>query len=324
MVYISGIRRYNSKIGVNLYPLPIGGYSLVMEYYFPENIDISLVAQATKVHIVKQTRESFPNYKKIIVQFTKTSILLSDYMYFYIHGGGTTSSNPEGYLIFYGVNSLTDDASPQIYSHPLNTGMFDYEDDKMKMNMDLDLNGHALVGVQNSFFIPGWYDYTKDSHIIYLNSVSEHQIIPFDCVLKKIVFTFTAIIPSLRLGIDVTLLSSIGNGGIGTKCAENTTRKKCAKIPRSNISGMCGMPRSNFPRSNISGMCGMSGMPRSNAKVKWENKNVQKSQGQIFQECVECQEFQECQGQISQGQMGNRKKPEKWESVTKIKKTINT
>ena len=29
-------------------------------------------------------------------------------------------------------------------------------------------------------------------------------------------------------------------------------------------------------------------------------KNVQKSQGQIFQECVECQE---CQGQKSQGQI---------------------
>ena len=29
-------------------------------------------------------------------------------------------------------------------------------------------------------------------------------------------------------------------------------------------------------------------------------KNVPKSQGQIFQECVECQEFQECQGQIFQ------------------------
>ena len=59
------------------------------------------------------------------------------------------------------------------------------------------------------------------------------------------------------------------------KCAENPTRKKCAKIPRSNISGMCGMlgmPRSNFPRSNI------SGMPRSNSQG-------QISQGQIFQEC---------------------------------------
>ena len=79
-------------------------------------------------------------------------------------------------------------------------------------------------------------------------------------------------------------------------------------------------------------------------------KNVQKSQGQIFQECVECVEcqgqiFQECQGQMPrsnakvkcQGQMPrsnvkvkfpkvkwetgkNRKKPEKWESVTKMKK----
>ena len=77
--------------------------------------------------------------------------------------------------------------------------------------------------------------------------------------------------------------SSIGDGGIGTKCAENTTRKKCAKIPRSNISGMSrsNFPRSNgkikmgkIPRSNISGICGMSGMsgisgmPRSTAKVK--------------------------------------------------------
>ena len=67
------------------------------------------------------------------------------------------------------------------------------------------------------------------------------------------------------------MYSSIGNGGIGTKCAETTTWKKFAKIPRSNISGICGM----------SGMCGI---PRSNAKVKWE-----KSQGQIFQEFVECQ-----------------------------------
>ena len=40
LVYIPGIRRYNSQIGVNLYSLPRGDYSLVMEYYFPENINI--------------------------------------------------------------------------------------------------------------------------------------------------------------------------------------------------------------------------------------------------------------------------------------------
>ena len=53
-------------------------------------------------------------------------------------------------------------------------------------------------------------------------------------------------------------------------------------------------------------------------------KNVQKCQGQIFQECQgqmpRSNAKVKCQGQMSQGQMGNRKKPEKWESVTKMKK----
>ena len=210
LVYISGIRRYNSKIGVNLYPLPIGDYSLVMEYYFPENIDITLVAQATKVQIVKQTRESFPNYKKIIVQFTKSSILLSDYMYFFIHGGGTTSSNPEGYLIFYGVNSLTDDVSPQIYSHPLNTGMFDYEDDKMKMKMDLDLNGHALVGIQNSFFIHGYFEKSQNPIDMVFHKFT-NQIVPRDCILTNVLCYFLPFEPTdlaFKFRIEITKSSS--------------------------------------------------------------------------------------------------------------------
>ena len=210
LVYISGIRRYNSKIGVNLYPLPIGDYSLVMEYYFPENIDITLVAQATNVHIVKQTRESFPNYKKIIVQFTKTSILLSDYMYFFIHGGGTTSSNPEGYLIFYGVNSLTEDVSPQIYSHPLNTGMFDYEDDKMKMKMDLDLNGHDLIGIQNSFFIHGYFDKSQNPIDVVFHKYT-NQIVPRDCILTNILCYFLPFEPTnltFKFRIEITKSSS--------------------------------------------------------------------------------------------------------------------
>ena len=32
--YIRGTQRYDAKIGVNLYPLPIGNYTLVMEYFF--------------------------------------------------------------------------------------------------------------------------------------------------------------------------------------------------------------------------------------------------------------------------------------------------
>ena len=194
VVYTSGSQRYNSKIGVNLYPLPTGNYTLVMEYFFPENISISLVAQATKVTISKQTRANFPEYKQITVHFVKSSNPLSDYLYFYIRGGGTTSTNPEGYLIFYGTKGFLDVVPPKIYSHPLNSGMFLFDDDKMKMNMDLDLNGHALVGVQNSFFIHGYFE--KSQNPIDVVFQFTNQIIPMNCILTNILCYFLPFEPT--------------------------------------------------------------------------------------------------------------------------------
>ena len=209
VVYTSGSQRYNSKIGVNLYPLPMGNYTLVMEYFFPENISISLVAQATKVTISKQTRANFPEYKQITVHFVKSSNLLSDYMYFYIRGGGTTSTNPEGYLIFYGVKGFLDVVPPKIYSHPLNSGMFLFDDDKMKMNMDLDLNGHALVGVQNYFFIHGYFD--KSQNPIDVVFQFTNQIIPMNCILTNILCYFLPFEPTdltFKFRIEITKSSS--------------------------------------------------------------------------------------------------------------------
>ena len=205
VVYTSGSQRYNSKIGVNLYPLPTGNYTLVMEYFFPENISISLVAQATKVTISKQTRANFPEYKQITVHFVKSSNPLSDYMYFYIRGGGTTSTNPEGYLIFYGTKGFLDVVPPKIYSHPLNSGMFLFDDDKMKMNMDLDLNGHALVGVQNSFFIHGYFE--KSQNPIDVVFQFTNQIIPMNCILTNILCYFLPFEPTdltFKFRIEIT------------------------------------------------------------------------------------------------------------------------
>ena len=209
VVYTSGSQRYNSKIGVNLYPLPTGNYTLVMEYFFPENISISLVAQATKVTISKQTRANFPEYKQITVHFVKSSNPLSDYMYFYIRGGGTTSTNPEGYLIFYGVKGFLDVVPPKIYSHPLNSGMFLFDDDKMKMNMDLDLNGHALVGVQNSFFIHGYFE--KSQNPIDVVFQFTNQIVPRDCILTNVLCYFLPFEPTdlaFKFRIEITRSSS--------------------------------------------------------------------------------------------------------------------
>ena len=62
LVYTAGTQNYNSKIGINLYPLPIGKYTVIMEYFFPEDRNISLLAEATTAVINKQQTANFPNY----------------------------------------------------------------------------------------------------------------------------------------------------------------------------------------------------------------------------------------------------------------------
>ena len=209
LVYTAGTQNYNSKIGINLYPLPIGKYTIIMEYYFPEDTGISLSCEASTAVIAKQTSKNFSDYTKLLVQFDQRTKDTPDYLYFNIRGSATTSTNPEGYLIFYGIKGWVDILPPEIYERALEASMFEFDNGKMKMNMDLDLNGNSLEGANSSFFIQGWYERAKDSHGIYLNPVNEFQIIPFDCVLNKIVFHIVDDnIPSIRLAIDVTILGS--------------------------------------------------------------------------------------------------------------------
>ena len=258
VVYTSGSQRYNSKIGVNLYPLPIGNYTLVMEYFFPENISISLVAQATKVIISKQTRANFPEYKQITVHFVKSSNPLSDYMYFYIRGGGTTSTNPEGYLIFYGVKGFLDVVPPKIYSHPLNTGMFLFDDDKMKMNMDLDLNDHALVGVQNSFFIHGYFEKSQNPIDVVFHKFT-NQIIPMDCILTNILCYFLPFEPT-----DLTFNFRMEI----TRSSQNPQSQLCHSSSLSRSQDLpCGLAFSKLDllRAYIFASVGNAGIPHDKA-----------------------------------------------------------
>ena len=64
LVYTTGTQNYNSKIGINLYPLPVGKYTVIMEYYFPEDTNISFVARSTTALIERQTTTSFTDHKK--------------------------------------------------------------------------------------------------------------------------------------------------------------------------------------------------------------------------------------------------------------------
>ena len=133
LIYTSGTQNYDSKIGINLYPLPIGKFTIIMEYHFPEDINISLLAEASTAIINKQTITNFTSHKKQLVQINQQTKDTPDYLFFTIRGSGTTATNPECYLVFYGVKEWVDTVPSEIYDHALETGMFEYKNGDMQM-----------------------------------------------------------------------------------------------------------------------------------------------------------------------------------------------
>ena len=100
LVYTSGTQNYDSQIGINIFSLPVGKYSIIMEYFWPEDTGVSLSCEASTAMLIKQTSKNFSDYTKLLVQFDQKSKDTPDYLYFNIRGRASTSTNPEGYLIF--------------------------------------------------------------------------------------------------------------------------------------------------------------------------------------------------------------------------------
>ena len=149
LIYTSGTQNYDSKIGINLYPLPVGKFTIIMEYYFPEDINISLLAEASTAIINKQTITNFTSYKKL-VQINQQTKDTPDYLFFTIRGSGTTATNPEGYLVFYGVKEWVDTVPSEIYDHALETGMFEYKNGDMQMQTDINMNTHKIENLSDA------------------------------------------------------------------------------------------------------------------------------------------------------------------------------
>ena len=148
-----------------------------------------------------------------------------DYLFFNIRGSGTTSTNPEGYLVFYGVKEWMDLVPPQIYDRALETGMFSYENGKMKMNMDLDLNGFSLINSGEDFFyLKGFYNKANIimPELIRVATGGPIFSIPYNCYLVEVFALITSVAPNndykfklvittIKPSSTITSLSSTNN-----------------------------------------------------------------------------------------------------------------
>ena len=98
-----GSNNYRSRMGFNLYPLPLGTYTMIFEYHPPQNTNIQLSCQSTTAYVHRQVQKNFTHYVKLLVQINNNSKTTPDFIFFTIHGTDVIA-NPEAYIIVYGVN----------------------------------------------------------------------------------------------------------------------------------------------------------------------------------------------------------------------------
>ena len=163
----AGTNDYRSRMGFNLYPLPLGTYTIIFEYYFPENTNIQLSCQSTTAYVHKQIQKDFTDYSKLLVQINNNSKTTPDYLFFTIHGTAVVN-NPEGYIIVYGVKDWSDSVDPNIYDDAFYVQMFQYKNGDMQMQTNINVNNHKITNLNKGI------NDTDAVNKLQLDSVSVH------------------------------------------------------------------------------------------------------------------------------------------------------
>ena len=162
-----GTNDYRSRMGFNLYPLPLGTYTIIFEYYFPENTNIQLSCQSTTAYVHKQIQKDFTDYSKLLAQINNNSKTTPDYLFFTIHGTAVVS-NPEGYIIVYGVKDWSDSVDSSVYDDAFYVQMFEYKNGDMQMQTNINVNNHKITNLNKGI------NDTDAVNKLQLDSVSVH------------------------------------------------------------------------------------------------------------------------------------------------------
>ena len=88
--------KYASRIGFNLYQLPAGAYTFVVEFFPLTLNNPSIDCLSTSINVNHQTMKNFPTYCKNLVQLHKWKISTPEYLMVDIKCDGTSSSPTNG------------------------------------------------------------------------------------------------------------------------------------------------------------------------------------------------------------------------------------
>ena len=112
--------KYASRIGFNLYQLPAGAYTFVVEFFPPKLNNVSIDCRSTSINVNYQTMKNFPTYCKNLVQLHKWKISPPEYLMVDIKCDGDASSpvNGVGWMVVYGIEGTHNDVPSAVCDRP--------------------------------------------------------------------------------------------------------------------------------------------------------------------------------------------------------------
>ena len=141
----SSPNQYQSRLGFNLYKLPVGYYTFVVEWFPPEMSELSVAVQGTTISISNYATKTFGNYTKTVVNFHRWGSSPPQFIYLDLQGTVTFPSLLTiGHLIVYGVKETISNVDPSVYDTA-----FAIENGKMVMETKLDMKNHKIINLDD-------------------------------------------------------------------------------------------------------------------------------------------------------------------------------
>ena len=142
--------------------------------------------QGTTVYIHKQVYRAFNAYGKLLVQINNNSKTTPDRITLVIHGRAFVI-NPQGYLVIYGIKGWSDSVDPRVYDG-LKNEMFDFENNKMKMQVGINMNNNVISGLKDPI-----NDQEAVSRGYLLKSIKTNSIQYYGTISSSKVFTINGL-----------------------------------------------------------------------------------------------------------------------------------
>ena len=146
---------YSSRVGLNLYPLSNGEYTVCLELiWLNDDIDsnslqIDGTSSIETIHNVSRKTFKTQKYVRLICQFTKNQQIGNNYLYIDIimkmKSGSSYNKELQTYFTVYGISGHQSNIDKNIYD-----SFMYFENDETNFEKSIDMNDNLIIGVKNA------------------------------------------------------------------------------------------------------------------------------------------------------------------------------